>query len=116
MLRSAALALVLSLAAGPNVSWVCAVLCDQAPATSDCRHETPAASVVAASDHCCELAAPVAGFVPRDVLHSRVSLDSEHPSPLLPSTGLALTGNPSGTGRSPDRAWNQHSLSIALRV
>jgi len=117
MLRAAALSLVLALAAGPNVPWVCTVLCDEAPVATDCQHQTPAASVAAAAGHCCEIAAPeVAGFVPRDVLHSRVSLDSEHPSPLLPSNGLALTGNPSGTGRSPARPWNQHSLSIALRL
>ena len=117
MFRAVALALVMSLAAGPNVSWVCTVLCDQAAATSDCRHETPAASVVAGADHCCDIAAPeIAGFVPQDVRHSRVSVVSEPSSPVLPSFGLALTGDPPGPGQSPGKVRVQHSLPVALRL
>lgn len=118
MFRAAAVSLVLALAAGPNVSWVCTVLCDRTPATSDCHHEQPAASVTAPADNCCEIGAPdAARFVPRDVRQSGVSLDSDHSSPVSRSTiGNPLTEARRGTGQSPVSAQDRHPLSAALRL
>ena len=118
MLRAAAVSLVLALAAGPNASWVCTVLCDEAPVAGDCGHQTPAASVVSAADNCCESAAPNSGsFVPQDVRHSGVFLDSDSSSPALQSRFAdSLTANRWDTGQSPGSAQNRHSLSSALRL
>jgi hypothetical protein len=118
MFRAAALFLVMALAAGPNVSWVCTVLCDRTQPSSDCRHEEPAASVIAAADTCCEIAAPgVGGFVPQDVRHSGVSVDTDRSSPVLHSTFVdSLTEGRRGTGQAPASAQNRHSLSAALRL
>ena len=118
MFRAAAFSLVLALAVGPNVSWACTVLCDEAPVAGDCQHQKPAASVVAAAATCCEIAAPtVGGFVPRDVRDSGVSLESDHFSPVLLSPlGDSVTERRRGTGHSPGSAQNRHSLSAALRL
>ena len=116
MFRAAALSLVLALAAGPNVSWVCGVLCDQPPATTDCGHAN-IASVIAAADHCCEIAAPSPGrFVPRDVRLSGVPLDNDHASPaVLSPLGDSVTEYRRGTGESSRLAQGRPS-SAPLRL
>ena len=118
MFRAAAFSLVLALVAGPNLPWVCTVLCDEAPVASDCQHQAPAASLISAADNCCEIAAPnVGGFVPQGVRHSGVALDIENSGQVLRSPlGDSLTGDRWATGQSPGSAQNRHSLSAALRL
>ena len=118
MLRAAAFSLVLALAAGPNVSWVCTVLCDEAPVASECQHQSPAASVASAADNCCKIAPPNVGrFVPRDVRDSGGPLDTDRSSPVPFSPfGDSVTEHRPGTGQSPGLAQIRHSLSAALRL
>ena len=117
MSRAAALFVVLALSAGPNVSWVCTVLCDEAPVASGC-HETPAGAVLSAAANCCEIAADSAGgFVPGAVRQSGISLDN-HSASLMPYStyGDSLTRDRQGTRQQPVPAQTPHSRPVALRL
>ena len=118
MSRAAVLSLILALAAGPNVSWVCVVLCTDAPVASECQHQTPAASVTSAAVNCCEIASPNSGgFVPQVVRQSGLALDNELPGQILRSPfDASLTETRRPTGQSPGSAQNRHSFSLALRI
>src|SRR6187200_1338658 len=110
----------MALATGPNVSWLCMVSCDRMPASSDCRHDTAAASrITAASGDCCDQTGPsVRALLPQDVRHTVAFPVSGGPHPVLRSqfSQSLLNGSLSGTSPLPSCSPDKHSLYAALRL
>ena len=105
----------MALVAGPNVSWVCRISCDQLPVSRDCQHEKPAATLIAeAMDYSCDSVTPgVVGFVPGDVRHTGTLVDHSNPAQGFPS-GHSVTGGGLPAGHPPE--WSTASLSLATAL